>query len=198
MAWSKVVFIAIVAAALYYLVGADKGVSEQDIANAQNEKKQSEALLIKTKAAMADLKKFRAQIDEMNAQFSQMTTYMTASPTFSDFVVALQKIAGQSGAVVRKINPSNKIDHVDFYETTQVSIEIEGRYHQLLSFLSDLSKMRRLITIAEVSLTQAGGGNMKNGPINFKANLVAYRYAQPTPTPDPNQPVIPGAAQNAH
>jgi type IV pilus assembly protein PilO len=194
MAWSKVVFIAIVVAALFYLLGADKGITEQEFANAENQRKQAEVSLKKTKEAMADLKKFRSQIDDMNTQFSQLTTYMTAAPNFADFVLSLQKLAMQSGAIVRKVSPSNKVDKIDFYETSRVDLILEGKYSQLLSFLSEISKMRRLVTIDDLDLTQAQGGDMKSGRINFKAVMVAYRYAPPPPVTAAGAPAAPGAA----
>ena len=58
-----------------------------------------------------------------------------------------------------------------FYATLPVSIKVTGRYHDIASFVGDLSKLPRIVTLHDVSLVPA-----KEGTLNMEARVQTYRY----------------------
>lgn len=59
----------------------------------------------------------------------------------------------------------------DFYATLPVAIKVAGRYHDLASFVGDLAKLPRIVTMHDISLTPA-----KDGILNMDARIQTYRY----------------------
>jgi type IV pilus assembly protein PilO len=59
----------------------------------------------------------------------------------------------------------------DFYATLPVAIKVTGRYHDIASFVGDLAKLPRIVTLHDISLTPA-----KDGTLNMDARIQTYRY----------------------
>jgi type IV pilus assembly protein PilO len=59
----------------------------------------------------------------------------------------------------------------EFYATLPVSIKVAGRYHDIASFVGDLSKLPRIVTLHDISLAPA-----KEGSLNMEARIQTYRY----------------------
>jgi len=59
----------------------------------------------------------------------------------------------------------------EFYATLPVSIKVTGRYHDIASFVSDLAKLPRIVTLHDISLIPA-----KEGALNMDARIQTYRY----------------------
>lgn len=59
----------------------------------------------------------------------------------------------------------------EFYATLPVSIKVTGRYHDIASFVSDLAKLPRIVTLHDIALMPA-----KDGALNMDARIQTYRY----------------------
>ncbi len=59
----------------------------------------------------------------------------------------------------------------EFYATLPVSIKVTGHYHDIASFVSDLAKLPRIVTLHDISLIPA-----KDGALNMDARIQTYRY----------------------
>ncbi len=59
----------------------------------------------------------------------------------------------------------------DFYATLPVTIKVNGGYHDLAHFASDVAKLPRIVTIHDINLVPA-----TNGRLNMDASIRTYRY----------------------
>ncbi len=59
----------------------------------------------------------------------------------------------------------------EFYAILPVTIKVNGGYHDLGHFVSDVSKLPRIVTIHDIALTPA-----KNGRLTMDAVVRTYRY----------------------
>ncbi len=59
----------------------------------------------------------------------------------------------------------------EFYATLPVVIKVSGRYHDIASFVSDLARLPRIVTLHDISLAPA-----KEGTLNMDARIQTYRY----------------------
>ncbi len=59
----------------------------------------------------------------------------------------------------------------EFYATLPVAIKVTGRYHDIASFVGDLSKLPRIVTLHDISLMP-----VKEGILNMDARIQTYRY----------------------
>ncbi len=59
----------------------------------------------------------------------------------------------------------------DFYATLPVSIKINGGYHDIGNFVSDVAKLPRVVTIHDINLAPVKGGRL-----TMDATVRTYRY----------------------
>lgn len=59
----------------------------------------------------------------------------------------------------------------EFYAETPIFVKVTGGYHDIASFVSDVSKLSRIVTLHEISLSPA-----KDGVLNMDAVVKTYRY----------------------
>lgn len=75
----------------------------------------------------------------------------------------------------------------DFYATLPVSIRVNGGYHDLGNFISDIAKLSRVVTIHNISLAPT-----PSGQIVMDATVRTYRYLDSDEMPAPST----GGAKN--
>jgi type IV pilus assembly protein PilO len=61
----------------------------------------------------------------------------------------------------------------DFYATLPVSIKVMGNYHDIGSFMNDLAKLPRIVTLHDVVLNP---GKDKDSGLTMDARIQTYRY----------------------
>jgi type IV pilus assembly protein PilO len=61
----------------------------------------------------------------------------------------------------------------DFYATLPVSIKVMGNYHDIGSFVNDLAKLPRIVTLHDVVLNP---GKDKDSGLTMDARIQTYRY----------------------
>jgi len=59
----------------------------------------------------------------------------------------------------------------EFYAETPIRIKVNGSYHDIAAFVSDVSKLSRIVTLQEISMEPA-----KDGTLNMEAIVKTYRY----------------------
>ncbi|TCJ17236.1 pilus assembly protein PilO [Parasulfuritortus cantonensis] len=73
--------------------------------------------------------------------------------------------------------PGNE-QKADFYATLPVTIKVNGGYHDLGNFVSDIAKLPRVVTIHNIILTPN-----KSGRLVMEATVRTYRYLDPSEMP---------------
>ncbi len=59
----------------------------------------------------------------------------------------------------------------EFYAETPISVKVTGGYHDIAAFVSDVSKLSRIVTLQQISMVPA-----KDGVLNMDAVVKTYRY----------------------
>jgi type IV pilus assembly protein PilO len=59
----------------------------------------------------------------------------------------------------------------EFYAETPIRVKVTGGYHDIAAFVSDVSKLSRIVTLQEISMEPA-----KDGTLNMDAIVKTYRY----------------------
>jgi Tfp pilus assembly protein PilO len=124
----------------------------------------------------------------MSSQFQQVVELMPAEANVADFMLQIREEATKAGARVKRLEPVAAVTKIDFYENRKLEIALEGSYAQILSFLSNLSKLKRLVTVEKLSLAQSAPGQQLSNDealVNFTGTLVSYRYLAQSPTASP-------------
>ena len=59
----------------------------------------------------------------------------------------------------------------EFYAETPIRVKVTGGYHDIAAFVSDVSKLSRIVTLQDIALEPA-----KDGTLNMDAVVKTYRY----------------------
>src|SRR5512143_2914792 len=59
----------------------------------------------------------------------------------------------------------------EFYAETPIHVKVSGGYHDIAAFVSDVSKLPRIVTMQNISMEPA-----KDGVLNMDATVKTYRY----------------------
>ena len=59
----------------------------------------------------------------------------------------------------------------EFYAETPIRVKVTGSYNDIAAFVSDISKLSRIVTLQDISLVPA-----KDGVLNMDAVVKTYRY----------------------
>jgi type IV pilus assembly protein PilO len=59
----------------------------------------------------------------------------------------------------------------EFYAETPIRVKVTGGYHDIAAFVSDVSKLSRIVTLQNISMEPA-----KDGVLNMDAIVKTYRY----------------------
>jgi len=59
----------------------------------------------------------------------------------------------------------------EFYAETPIRVRVTGGYHDIAAFVSDVSKLSRIVTLQDISMEPA-----KDGVLNMDAVVKTYRY----------------------
>lgn len=204
--WLKVVGVGIALAVGYYFLMYNDGATlTADIATAQTRLSTATRQLGETEKALADAARFETEVQGLARQFGKIVDFMPSTVTSADLTTIINKQIQLAGVRAVSIKPSSELQRVDFYEMSRVQLELSGSFAQIVTFLSYISRVPRLLTFEGTNLTlsQENTDNASS-VLLFKTTLVGYRYlkdapvANPTPNPDGTMPAAaaPAAGTN--
>jgi Tfp pilus assembly protein PilO len=185
--WSRVILVGVLFACLYYLAAFDDGVSLRARQQAaQQQLDEAKKKLAETKQALKDAEQFEKDVKLQEAKFQKVTEFMPASIDSAELTIIVNSQAAKSGAKVTKIEPREGDQKGDFYETRRVRLSLQGTFVQIMGFLSNMTKVPKLLTFDDLELALLPGNDPEQPKISCTGTLVAYRYK-----------AAPGGAANA-
>ena len=146
---------------------------------ADYEKKSTE--LARARASVADLPRFEAEYSQLHQRWELASELL---PTDRQMAALLRKItlAGQQTGVQFVVFRPAAPKPQQYHTEMPVQVQVQGGYHEVGSFLAELSNLRRIVTVSELRLTSS---NKLDGPTTA-AEFTASAYSlNTTPTAAP-------------
>lgn len=181
MTWSKVIASGMVAAVLYWSLYYDDGAAlENSIQALHTQYSEAEKNLQETRQAMADTEKFEKEVRNNEIQFEKVLEYLPQEMNSNELTRMINEIVAQTGTRLLETKPQLNVERKDFYEITRIDLNIEGRFVGVVTFLSALSRVPKLLTFdqIEVKVNPAASTNsLDEAPnVELSGTLVGYRY----------------------
>lgn len=123
----------------------------------------------------------RRQISQLKAQYRHFLKQIPLKSDMPSVVDSLATASTASGLIVDAFVPGVEIQH-DFYIECPVQILLTGQYHQLVSFLSQLVNMERILTLHDVVIEASSIENLTHSstePLVMKVGAIIYRQRMP-------------------
>ena len=132
------------------------------------------AELQKAKARASDRGKLQDELKLMEKQFAEAALLLPKEKEIPALLTNISALGRGAGLDFLTFKPQPDVPK-DFYSEIPVEIMVRGPYHNMGSFLDQVSKLNRIVTVANISM---GGPKSEEGEmlLNSSCRIVTYRF----------------------
>jgi type IV pilus assembly protein PilO len=128
------------------------------------------------KARAAKLDEHLAEMEETQRLFAEASVLLPQKKEIPSLLTNISALGTNSGLTMARFKPGGE-KKKEFYATIPVSLKISGPYHNIGTFLYEVSKLDRIISATNISL---GGAKKRRGELILNSNvkLITYRFLE--------------------
>jgi len=132
--------------------------------------------ITEAKAIAAKLEEHLAEMEETKRLFAEASVLLPQKKEIPSLLTNISALGTNSGLNMATFSPGGE-RRKEFYAEIPVSINVNGPYHNIGTFLYEVSKLDRIVSAINISL---GGGNMQRGEmlLGSNINLITYRFLE--------------------
>lgn len=160
--------IAILVAGYFLLI---EGQIDEYKALQKKEEELRETFLSK-KALAINLVVYKQQMEEMEQTFGAMRRQLPSQTEIPDLLIDITQ-AGLGRGLEFVLFKPEKERPIDFYAELPINIKVNGGYHELAQFVSDVSALPRIVTLGDITI-----GSGEKGRLSMSATARTYRYVE--------------------
>ncbi len=164
-----VLTIAVLGGSYYYFIFVPKN----DILSAlttQHERQVAKLASFKQKAKK--LKKFEIKMAMVQEEFDIAMKALPEKKSLPSLLRGVSKAGSDAGLVFQLFQPASVVDK-EFYKEIPLSMNVEGRYHQIADFFFQVAGLNRIVNIKDMSMT---ANKNKSGLIQMRCNALTYMF----------------------
>ena len=143
------------------------------------------AELNKVKQAARDLPRHKQEFEAIQQQFEAMAVLLPKSQEIPDLLRNISDLGKGAGLDFLTFVPGQETPK-DFYAEIPIDITIVGPYHNLGTFLDNVSKLERIVTVNNITMDKPKeeGTEML---LNSSCRLITYRFTNTKVEPKDDQ-----------
>ena len=128
------------------------------------------------KARAAKLDEHLAEMEETKRLFAEASVLLPQKKEIPSLLTDISALGTNAGLNMSRFAPGGERKK-DFYAEIPVSLKLSGPYHNIGTFLYEVSRMDRIISATNISL---GSPKMQRGEMLLKSNirLITYRFLE--------------------
>ncbi len=159
--------------AFYFLYYTDKA---KEIKGLENQAEKLRQEITTAKAIAAKLDEHLAEMEETKRLFAEASVLLPQKKEIPSLLTNISALGTNSGLNMATFSPGGE-RRQEFYAEIPVSISVKGPYHNIGTFLYEVSKLDRIVSAINISL---GGGSMQRGEmvLGSNINLITYRFLE--------------------
>ncbi len=164
----------IVPVALYFFFGYSPNTKK--IKQLKRETTSIEQKLAEVKARAADLDKYKEDMKQTAIKFQQASLLLPQTKEIPSLLTNISSLGTKSGLDMISFQPGGEVPK-EFYAEIPVSISVRGPYHNVGNFLYQVSKLDRIVSVAEIGLDSP---TMQDGEMILRGrlSLVTYKFIE--------------------
>ena len=118
-----------------------------------------------------NLVKFEADVAQVEAQYKEALTLLPKKEEIPSLLRNITELGTTSNLKFNSFSPS-KGAAGEMYTEIPVSIQIKGRYHDVLLFFDRVGKMKRIVNVKNVSMSPTGATT----DLSVTCQAVTYKF----------------------
>lgn len=161
------IFAAILALGYWLFIDDQKKILEQKVQEEQRLKKEYEAKVF----SVANIELYREQMDEIQANLYRLLRQLPLAKETPRLIDDISRSAFEGGLELKAINPNSPIGK-DYYLELPIEIQVAGGYHELATFVSNISALPRIVTLHDFTISSSSN----TGVLNMQILAKTYQY----------------------
>jgi type IV pilus assembly protein PilO len=168
--------VAVIAGAYFYWLYLPKSA---ELAKARKALVELEVKVAESRKTAAELPKFKAEVQELNARLIVALAQLPDAKDIPDLLAQVTRVAQDSGLEVLSFKPGAEARQ-GLYASIPVEMKASGTFHQLMVFFDRVSRLPRIVTVADIQL---GNPKEANGRLGLAASFktTTYRFIPDAP-----------------
>lgn len=128
------------------------------------------------KARAAKLDEHLAEMEETQRLFAEASVLLPQKKEIPSLLTDISALGTNSGLNMNTFSPGGERKK-EFYAEIPISLSVTGPYHNIGTFLYEVSKQDRIVSAINISL---GGAGIKDGEmiLNSGISLITYRFLE--------------------
>lgn len=142
----------------------------------KEEKKEAElkTVFVEKKKLAVNLEAYQQQRAEIEQSFGALLKQLPTRSEMDALLIDINQAGLGRGLQFDLFKPAATENVTEFYAERPISIKVNGNYHDLGAFASDISKLPRIVLLNDLGIV-AG----KDGALSMDAVAKTYRYLDP-------------------
>jgi Tfp pilus assembly protein PilO len=119
---------------------------------------------------------YRNELKQLQEEQRDLLRVLPKRDEMASFLSNIQEQAELAGLEIPVFSPDSEVPE-DLYVRIPVRMEVKGGFHAITKFFKNLSEMRRIVTVEDLSFVPEGPDkNSVNNGTRLKARFVAVTY----------------------
>ncbi len=154
--------------ALMYFILLKSQIEELELVQIQQEEKRKEFKDKYSKAVNLDA--YKQQMLQIQDAYKIMLKQLPDSSHVPELIDSISRIATNNNLKFESIKPGDPKSVLGFYKELPIDIKVIGTYHSFGKFVSDISKLSRIVTLHDFTIKadKGQGGNLLSMQITAK------------------------------
>ncbi len=144
------------------------GMAELDVAKQKEGDLRSAFTTKKTQAI--NLEAYKKQLADIDQAFGALLKQLPNKQEMDALITDVNQAGLGRGLQFELFKPETETV-AEFYAETPIKVKVTGGYHDIAAFVSDISKLSRIVTLQDIAMEPA-----KDGVLNMDATIKTYRY----------------------
>lgn len=163
-----VVCLLILGAGYWFLIQGEL----EDYSNAQKKEETLRETYTSKKLLALNLDAYKQQMEEMQRTFGSLLRQLPNTTEVPDLLVDITQAGLGRGLEFVLFRPEKEQPR-EFYAELPISLQVNGSYHELALFVSDVAALPRIVTFGDINIS--GGQSSRLG---MTATARTYRYLE--------------------
>ncbi len=164
------IFIIILVASFFFLNQAQL----DDLSKEEKKEADLKTVFVEKKKLAVNLEAYQQQRVEIEQAFGALLKQLPTRSEMDALLIDINQAGLGRGLTFDLFKPSATENLTEFYAEKPISLKVNGNYHDLGAFASDISKLPRIVLLNDLNIVTG-----KDGVLAMEAVAKTYRYLDP-------------------
>ena len=164
------IFIFILVASFFFLNQAQL----EDLSKEEKKEADLKTVFVEKKKLAVNLEAYQQQRVEIEQAFGALLKQLPTRSEMDALLIDINQAGLGRGLTFDLFKPAATENLTEFYAEKPISLKVNGNYHDLGAFASDISKLPRIVLLNDLNIVTG-----KDGVLAMEAVAKTYRYLDP-------------------